>query len=281
MERARARRARNSRRDAGATVGSRVIRRGNEDPRLKKDPEIESLLGKLSTPLQGSAGVSPAVSGASRPRFGDVIIRDRGRLPHWERNSATYFITFRLHDSLPRFVLEQIEFEKKNIVRTATQLGRDLSADERKRIAQLSTARVECYLDTGAGACHLRKTSVADLVRDALQHFDEQRYRLFAWCIMPNHVHVVAKLFPDIELASVLHSWKSFTAKQAVKLLGITGEFWQREYYDHLLRNEAEFLRAVRYVVENPLKAGLRDWPWVWVRGQDALATAGGTPALL
>ena len=248
---------------------------------MKKDPEIESLLGKLSTPLQGSAGVSPAVSGASRPRFGDVIIRDRGRLPHWERNSATYFITFRLHDSLPRFVLEQIEFEKKNIVRTATQLGRDLSADERKRIAQLSTARVECYLDTGAGACHLRKTFVSDLVRDALQHFDEQRYRLFAWCIMPNHVHVVAKLFPDIELASVLHSWKSFTAKQAGKLVGITGEFWQREYYDHLLRNEAEFLRAVRYVVENPLKAGLRDWPWVWVRGQDALATAGGTPALL
>jgi hypothetical protein len=60
----------------------------------------------------------------------------------------------------------------------------------------------------------------------------------------------------------------------------VQGSFWQREYYDHLLRDEAEFRRAVRYVAENPAKAGPVDWPWVWVRGQDALATAGGTPAL-
>jgi len=81
-----------------------------------------------------SAGVPPAVSGASRPRFGDITIRDRGRLPHWEKDSATYFITFRLVDSLPHSVLDQIEFEKKNILSTAAQLGRGLSQDERKRM---------------------------------------------------------------------------------------------------------------------------------------------------
>ncbi len=237
---------------------------------MEEDPKVNS-----------SAGVPPAVSGASRPRFGEVTIRDRGRLPHWEKDSATYFITFRLHDSLPRSVLEQIEFERKNIVKTAAQLGRDLSADERERMARLSTARVERYLDAGAGACHLRKSAVAELVRNALHSFDEQRYRLFAWCIMPNHVHVVARPFPGMQLASVLHSWKSFTAKQAGKLLGIRGDFWQREYYDHLLRSEAEFERSVHYVAENPVRAGLEHWRWVWVRGRDAHATAGGTPALL
>jgi REP element-mobilizing transposase RayT len=228
-----------------------------------------------------SAGVSPAVAGASRPRFGEVKIRDRGRLPHWEKDSATYFITFRLPDSLPHSVLDEIELEKKNILNTADQLGRALSSDERRRMAQLSSVRIEHYLDSGAGACKLKDPKVAGMLRETFWHFEERRYRLSAWCIMPNHVHVVVRLFPGNTLAAVLHSWKSFSAKQANKVTQIEGSFWQREYYDHLLRDEAEFQRAIRYVADNPAKAGLQSWPWVWVRGQDALATAGGTPALL
>jgi REP element-mobilizing transposase RayT len=216
-----------------------------------------------------SAGVPPAVAGASRPRFGDITIRDRGRLPHWET------------DSVPHSVLEKIEFEKKDIFRTAANLHRDLSPDERKRLTRLSTTRIEQFLDSGAGACHLRIPEMAHIVSRALRHFDEKRYRLFAWCIMPNHVHVVARLFPGNSLSSVLHSWKSFTAKQAEKIIKVNGAFWQREYYDHLLRSEAEFERAVEYVLKNRIRAGLEGWPWVWERGRDAPATAGGTPALL
>jgi REP element-mobilizing transposase RayT len=227
-----------------------------------------------------SAGVLPAVSGASRPRFGEIRIRDRGRLPHWEKDSATYFITSRVGDSLPRNVLEQIEFEKRNIVRTAAQMRRELSSDERNRLARLSSVRIEHYPDTGCGACHLRNPALAKVVSEALLHFNEQRYRLFAWCVMPNHVHVIAKLFPGNSLSAVLHSWKSYTAKRARDLVGITGGIWQREYYDHLLRSETAFERAVRYVLENPVNARLHNWPWVWTRGQDALASAGETPAL-
>ena len=135
-------------------------------------------------------------------------------------------------------------------------------------------------LDKGSGACHLRNPALAKVVSEALLHFNERRYRLFAWCVMPNHLHVVVRLFPGYSLAAVLHSWKSYTAKRAADVIGITGSIWQREYYDHLLRSEAEFQRAVRYVVENPVKAGLRDWHWMWARGQDALATACETPAL-
>ena len=70
-----------------------------------------------------SAGVPPAVAGASRPRFGEVRVRDRGRLPHWEKDNATYFITFRLADSLPKSVLERIESEQQAIVKTAIVFG--------------------------------------------------------------------------------------------------------------------------------------------------------------
>ncbi len=225
-------------------------------------------------PSDCSAGVPPAVAGASRPRFGEVTIRNRGRLPHWEKDSATYFITFRLADSLPQSVLERVESERKSIIATAAQLGRELTSDERHKILHLSTPVIESFLDSGAGACHLRNFAIAEAVANSLLHFDETRYRLFAWCIMPNHVHVIARVFPGETLATVLHSWKSFSAKRAMQILGSHGIFWQREYYDHLIRNEEEFERSIRYVADNPAKANLKNWQWVWVRGRDARATA-------
>ena len=170
-----------------------------------------------------SAGVPPAVAGASRPRFGSVQIRDRGHLPHWEKEGATYFGTFRLADSLPSSVLDRIKSERQALVRTANQLHRALSADERRKLQRLSTPIIEKSLDSGFGACRLAQSSIADEVANALQHFDEQRYRLFAWCIMPNHVHVVFKAFPGHTLAEIVHSWKSFTAKRANLILGCRG----------------------------------------------------------
>jgi REP element-mobilizing transposase RayT len=223
-----------------------------------------------------SAGVPPAGAGASRPRFGEVTIHDRGRLPHWEKENGTYFITFRLADSLPKSVLDQIDSERQAIVRTANQLHRALSPDERRKIQRLSTPVIERFLDSGAGACYLRNPLIAEEIANTLAHFDRQRYRLFAWCVMPNHVHVLVKIFPTEKLASVIHAWKSFSAKQANRILGRHGAFWQREYFDHLIRNEEEFERAVRYIAENPVKANLKDWRWVWVRGRDARATAAG-----
>ena len=247
---------------------------------MKKSEGGREAKPKIGTALKRSAGVPPAVSGASRPRFGEVTIHDRGRLPHWTKESATYFITFRLHDSLPNEVLEHIESERDSIIRTAKHLERELSPSERKKLQKLSTKVVEQYLDNGAGACHLKHPAVANVVIDTLRHFDNQRYRLFAWCVMPNRVHVLARIFPGHTLAETIHSWKSFTAKKANDLLNCRGSFWQREYYDHLIRNEGEFERAVQYVAENPEKAGLKNWRWVWVGGRDAHPTAGGTPAL-
>jgi len=171
-------------------------------------------------------------------------------------------------------VLDRIESERQAIVSTANQLHRPLSADERRKIQTLSTPVIEQFLDNGAGACHLRNPVIAEELASTLRHFDQKRYRLFAWCVMPNHVHVVVRLFPAENLAAVVHSWKSFSAKQANRFLGAHGAFWQREYYDHLIRGEEELERAVRYVAENPAKANLKGWRWVWVRGRDARATA-------
>ena len=222
-----------------------------------------------------SAGVPPAVAGASRPRFGSVTSRDRGHLPHWEKEGATYFVTFRLADSLPKSVIDRIESERAAIVRTANQFHRPLSPDERRKLQRLSQPTIERFLDQGAGTCLLRDSSVAEAVAKSLRHFDDKRYRLFTWCIMPNHVHVVFKILPGHRLANIVHSWKSYTAKVANRIVAAQGAFWQREYYDHLIRHEGELARAIRYVAENPEKAKLKHWKWVWVCGQDARTTAG------
>jgi REP element-mobilizing transposase RayT len=140
--------------------------------------------------------------------------------------------------------------------------------------AQTAVSSKAYEIHNSAIVIDTQNSAIAEQVANALRYFDEKRYRLFAWCVMPNHVHVVARFFPAQTLATVVHSWKSFSAKQANQILGRHGVFWQREYYDHLIRSEEEFERAIRYVTENPAKAQLKDWKWVGER--DARPTAAG-----
>jgi REP element-mobilizing transposase RayT len=83
---------------------------------------------------------------------------------------------------------------------------------------------------------------------------------------MPNHVHVALLLFRGRDLSRVAHSWKSYTGKEANEILGRRGSFWEREYWDRLVRSPEELRNVINYIVNNPVKAGLKDWPWVWVR---------------
>ncbi|MGH9783416.1 MAG: transposase [Terriglobia bacterium] len=165
-------------------------------------------------------------------------------------------------DSLPQAALHAFEAERDSIHRRAKQQGRELTASEGIRLEELYSEHVEGYLDSGAGACYLARPEIAELVAGALLHFNGKRYRLEAWCVMPNHVHVVFTVSRGESLKKILHSWKSYTAHKACEILGLSGEFWQREYYDHLVRNEQELARLVRYTESNPAKAHLSDWRW-------------------
>jgi REP element-mobilizing transposase RayT len=227
----------------------------DRDPFRPKPEEDQRLVAK-----SGGAGVPPAVF---LPPGSGLTIRHR-RLPHWEVEEAVYFVTFRLADSLPKHALQKIVSRRADIPATALQMTRMLTASERRKRDQLHARRIERALDAGAGECVLRNPAVARVVASALKEFDGSRYRLFVWSVMPNHVHVLFQSIGKTLLGSLLHSWKSYSAKAANQILGRNGEFWQREYHDHLIRNMTEFDRAARYVIENPSKAGLKNWPWVW-----------------
>lgn len=184
-------------------------------------------------------------------------------LPHWTKPGGIYSVTFRLADTLPQRKLQEWRREHEDILQTAQYVGRTLSFTERMRLQKLHES-LDVHLDAGYGACFLRRADIAELVTEALRYFDGDRYRLFAWCVMPNHVHVVLQLREAWMLSHILHSWKSFTAKKANTILGRTGAFWQAEYYDHLVRDEEDLLRCVEYVWYNPDDAGLCEWRWRW-----------------
>jgi REP element-mobilizing transposase RayT len=212
---------------------------------------------------QSSEGKDGYLYGAVQPRFGEVKIRQRGRLPHWEREAGLYFVTFRLADSLPRQVLKKI-IERQRVLEASQQAGLKLLPHQKVLIAEYSPKKIEEYLDKGKGACYLGNARVAKQVGDALHFWDGQRFRLIAWCVMPNHVHVIFRLLPGRDLATLLRGWKLYTSRTANRILDRGGIFWQREYYDRLIRNGNELRRAIQYVISNPEKAGLKDWPWVY-----------------
>lgn len=193
----------------------------------------------------------------------EIQIRHGAFLPHWTKEGAIYHVRIRLGDSLPQQVLQAWAEEKKGIIENAVQKGRALTQSEQKHLEFLHSEKVEKYLDAGHGACLLRQDDVAGIFAQALRHFNDQDYKLFAWCIMPNHVHVVVKPLVK-ELHEIVYSWKWFTAMKANAFLNRRGTFWQREYFDHLLRNQESLERTVEYVWANPEEAGLRNWKWRW-----------------
>ena len=233
-----------------------------------------------------------------------MIYRERGYLPHLEFEGRSYFVTFRLADSVPAQLLEAWKQEREDVLKRAQEQNRKVSEYEAQRLKYLYSERVERYLDSGAGECWLKNPEVARVVVDALKYFDGDRYDLHSWCVMPNHVHALFRPKPqpgglklDSLLIPTLHSWKSFTANEANRILGRQGKFWQQEYYDSLVRSDRQFALYIRYILENPVQAGLcklwEDWPWSgcsneirgWlsetkVGGQDARAPSAEPPDL-
>jgi putative transposase len=181
-------------------------------------------------------------------KIGFARPRSRGELPHLYKDGGTYFVTFRLFDAVVPKALRNRD----------TGPNSDFD-DPAKLLADYDPPIT-------LGTCLLARREVAELVRNALLHFDAERYELIAWCVMPNHVHVVFAPLGGHEPDRILHSWKSFTAHAVNKLMNRAGALWERESFDHLVRSVRSLERIVRYTEQNPVVAGLcgeaRQWPF-------------------
>jgi REP element-mobilizing transposase RayT len=190
-------------------------------------------------------------------------------------------VTFHLADSLPKEVRERVEEEVR-------ALPADRQDIERRQ-------RVEAWIDSGQGSCVLREPAVAALVQGAFWHFDGLRYRLLAWVVMPNHVHVLFQPMNNWAVAKIVAAWKKFTARgicdfrkarnagNANLLIGANPTpVWHPEYWDRFIRNDRHFEQTVEYIHQNPVKAGLVGRPedWRWSSASLDGGKAAGTAAL-
>lgn len=182
----------------------------------------------------------------------------RGYFPHFDGVGVTQHVCFHLFDSLPQSLVMQWRDERHDETTSGRGDATEASREWRRRIHDA--------LDRGYGSCFLGDVGIAKIVEDALLRFDDDRYRLHAWCVMPNHVHTLFTPLREHKMSDVVHSWKSFTAHECNKLLGRTGKFWEREPFDRYIRNQRHFQNAMAYIENNPVKAGLcaeaKDWLW-------------------
>jgi putative transposase len=201
-----------------------------------------------------------------------------GRLPHWEVVRGRYFVTIRLQGAIPQQGLERIARLRDEAERAVIN-GQDGFRERRVVFRQM-----EGWLHRSKAVAHMRDPVVADMVVEALEsRAMDGTWTLFSYVVMPNHIHAFLRLGRDqadstdakpgpatdgaLTLVGVLHDFKVWTARQANRLLGRTGQFWQREWFDHWSRSLEQDAGIERYIRANPVQAGLvteaREWRWL------------------
>jgi putative transposase len=218
----------------------------------------------------------------------------RRKLPHIHSPGATFFVTFRLHGAIPRTVLREWRAKRDYLMGWLEKSGSPDESLERLRMFNREWfARLESILDNAEfGPTWLKDERVAKQVYDSILHRDGKQYDLSCFCIMSNHAHMVVRPYVSdrsiIEsrdangprfksenptMPVIMQSLKGYTARKANQILGRNGQFWDAESYDHEIRNGEEFGRIFRYVINNPVKAGIvmdwREYPWTWVRNRN------------
>src|SRR6266545_3796789 len=251
--------------DRSVDPETRRLQAGSLHDQSGRMPELRPLAAQAA---QRNTGFQPVPSSEHPARnvafhgfdpHGEVIQRRRN-LPHREQPGATYFVTFRLGDSVPEALLLEWREEQKNWLKHHPKPWDWKTEREHKR--RFVEDR-EDWLDQSHGSCLLRDSRAARIVADALRHFDLKRYVIDAFVIMPNHVHVLVQSTAGHSLPDIVHSWKSFTGNAINGLLNRDGQVWMPESYDHIVRDWRELLAIRQYIAANPEKAGLSDGEFV------------------
>ena len=212
----------------------------------------------------------------------DGLFRQR-RLPHWDVEDATFFVTACLAGSIPAQGLIRLQTYRDHLDLRPRPKALSVQAWETRK-HKMVFAQFDEIIDVEPAVQHLANRAAASAVEASLRHFAGQRYDLVAFVVMPSHFHWVfhpradwvqasveeerqaGKPAPRTPRERIMQSVKGFSAYQCNRLLGLNGEFWQDESYDHVVRDDDELFRIIEYVENNPVKAGLvkrrEDWQW-------------------
>jgi REP element-mobilizing transposase RayT len=191
-------------------------------------------------------------------------------LPHYQPAGGEFFVTFRLANSLPQKIIQSLKQEFKESIKAEGE-------ENRNHLNKLYFGKFDSLLDhSESGEKWLENDEIAKIIANKIHDFDDDKYVLICFCIMPNHVHLLFKILKrdkarsTYPVTNILRLIKGSTARKANKILGRSGSFWQHESYDHLVRSDDERERIIRYILNNPVKAGLsdfwKDWRWTYCK---------------
>ena len=188
------------------------------------------------------------------------------KLPHFLPKQGTFFLTYRLHGSIPKNVIEELALERR---RQTKETEKNRQLERRMKVSYFNM--FDNVLDKSLNEPYwLQNPLVAQIVQDSILYQDGKQYDLWVSSIMPNHVHSLLTLKDNsLNLDEILQRHKRFTARQSNKILHRTGQFWENETYDHVVKDEIEFQNTLNYILNNPVKAGFvkkwDDWKWNYI----------------
>ena len=186
------------------------------------------------------------------------MIEYKRNLPHIIPNDGVFFITFRLHDSLPLNILVDIksDFEKEVKIARNTILKSSTLKHRLSEIYDNYFTDFDTLLDRYLGDFDLSNSKLSNIIANSIHYLDKKEYKLICYCVMPNHVHlIIYKLKkPLFEVMKVL---KGYTAREINKVLGRKGKLWHAESYDNVVRTRNELHNKIKYTLDNPMKARL------------------------
>ena len=241
-----------------------------------KIPDLEKKLAAVSGAIEGGGDASSPQGGRSAPAAGTATRASQphsvteasplpfvgfdpkvpvgflrgGNLPHWRQDGTTYFVTWRTADSLPKarvdaWFAERDEWMKKNPEPWTPKMEEEYY--------QRFPDRWEKWLDDCKGECLLAQQELRKIVESTLRHDDGVKYHLRDFVVAPNHVHVlVTPTGGENTLSEAVQVWKSVSSHRINQTLGRKGEFWQKEYFDHIVRSPEQLAKFKNYIQNHP-----------------------------
>jgi len=206
------------------------------------------------------------------------------KLPHRDQPGTFAFITFRLRDSLPVEAVKRwhrkratilrehgIDLEHRETIRSGQQEPPEAKSTSGTELSPRLTSHLspralsilkwklfqawDSELDGLHGSCCLRDRRCSKIVSDGLLRFDDERYVMAAYSIMPNHVHLLAAFETEGKMVEQGAEWRQYFAREINQVLGRSGHLWQQDQFDHLVRSPESFERIRKYIIENPFHA--------------------------
>jgi putative transposase len=200
-------------------------------------------------------------------------------LPHWRKEGAVYFVTFRLADSIPRHLMDKWIDDHRTFMKAhglegdlpePVRIQRYLAIPEKVRRAfeREQARRFFVELDRCHGSCALRNPEAAKLVVGPLEFHHGRTMHCGDFIVMPNHVHAILAPFPGKDLECLLQSVKRYSAVRINRLIGKGGKLWQKESYDRIIRDNTELHRIRAYIENNPTKAKLKPGEYYYQKAE-------------